>query len=188
MRKAFLTICLIVIGLVVAGFVFKEVMITQTKKHSPQVEEVFKENGTYIKINYSSPYKKGRVIFGNLVPYGHVWRTGANEPTIFNTNKDLEINGEILPKGKYTLWTIPESDSWTVIFNKELNNWGVSFGGKASRVVEDDVLKVIVPVEHLKKEIESFLIDVSIGDEKNSMYLSFEWDNVRTQLKMKSLN
>ncbi|ANQ51237.1 DUF2911 domain-containing protein [Flammeovirga yaeyamensis] len=186
MRKAFLYICLILVCLAIGGFIFKEVMITQTKKHSPQVEEVYKEDGNYITINYSSPYKKGRVIFGNLVPYGHVWRTGANEPTVFNTSTDLEIDGKTLPKGKYTLWTIPESDNWTIIFNKELNDWGVSFGGKASRVIEQDVLKVKVPVEHLSKAVESFLIDVSKGEESKSMFLVFEWDNVRTKLKMKT--
>ena len=79
-----------------------------------------------LDVFYCSPSKKGRKIFGELVPYGEVWRTGANEATTFTTNKDLIIDGKKLVTGNlYSIWTIPEEDSWTIIFNNKMYNWGV---------------------------------------------------------------
>jgi hypothetical protein len=65
------------------------------------------------------------VIFGGLVPYGEVWRTGANEATTFTTNQDLLVDGSFLAAGKYTLWTIPGPESWKVIFNSKMYPWGI---------------------------------------------------------------
>ncbi|NLR89913.1 MULTISPECIES: DUF2911 domain-containing protein [Flammeovirga] len=185
MKKVLIYLLVFIGVLLIGGLIFREVMITQTKKHSPQVEEVYHSNGINISINYSSPFKKGRVIFGNLVPYGHVWRTGANEPTTFMTNVPLDIQGQRLAPGRYSIWTIPESKEWTVIFNKKINDWGVSLGGKASRNPDDDVLQVVVPTEHLRNVVESFMIDVKAAEESNKMYLRFEWDNVGVQLLLK---
>ena len=78
----------------------------------------------YVKVVYGSPRKKDREIFGSLVPYGEVWRTGANEATELTTTADLEINGETLPAGTYSVFTIPGEETWTVIFNSGLGQWG----------------------------------------------------------------
>lgn len=77
-----------------------------------------------IAITYGSPSVKGRTIFGDLVPYGQVWRTGANEATTFTTNANLEIGGKTLPAGTYGLFTIPEKEDWTIIFNETSEQWG----------------------------------------------------------------
>jgi DUF2911 family protein len=78
-----------------------------------------------VTINYSSPSVKGRKIWGGLVPYDKVWRAGANEATTFETDKDIQIGGKLLPAGKYGFFLLPaENNEWTAIFNKEPNQWG----------------------------------------------------------------
>jgi hypothetical protein len=84
-------------------------------------------NDAKITINYSSPAVKGRTIWGDLVPYGKVWRAGANEATIFETSKDIKVEGKPLPAGKYSLFVIPSEDESTVIFNKQTGQWGTQY-------------------------------------------------------------
>jgi hypothetical protein len=79
---------------------------------------------TYIKITYCQPRTRGREIFGALVPYGQVWRTGANEATEITLTKDVFINGMMITAGTYSVFTIPDKEKWVIIFNKELGLWG----------------------------------------------------------------
>jgi hypothetical protein len=109
----------------------------QQPKASPTSKATGKAGNANITITYGQPSVKGRVIFGDLVPYGKVWRTGANEATIFETDSDIMVEGKKLPVGKYALFTIPGEKTWTIIFNKTWNQWG-SFKYKQ----EDDVLRV----------------------------------------------
>ena len=81
-------------------------------------------DGIKVKVDYSQPEAKGRKIMGGLVPYGEVWRTGANENTIIEFDKNVKIEGQALPAGKYSLFTIPNENEWTVIFNKVTDQWG----------------------------------------------------------------
>lgn len=96
----------------------------KSKRPSPpaSIEETI--DGTKIAIRYSQPATKGRTIWGDLVPYGKVWRTGANEATTFAVDEDVLIQGEPLPAGKYALFTIPGKEEWTFIFNKVADQWG----------------------------------------------------------------
>ena len=143
-------------------------------------------DGKDVKISYGQPSKKGRVIFGaegsqSLEKYGKVWRTGANEATTFTTNKDLTIEGKTLPAGKYTLWTIPREDKWTVIFNNKMYDWGVSFGGDASREESADVLQVDVPVNISSIPVEKF----EISFDENQPALVLEWDITKVVVPFK---
>src|SRR5690606_27838717 len=79
---------------------------------------------SYLKITYSQPHKKGREIFGELVPYGKVWRTGANEATEITISKAIQVNGTLLKAGTYTLFTIPNKAQWTIIINQGVGLWG----------------------------------------------------------------
>ncbi len=79
---------------------------------------------TYLKIVYSQPQKQGREVFGNLVPFGQVWRTGANEATEITITKDIQLNSQILKAGTYSIFTIPNPTGWTIIINAELGLWG----------------------------------------------------------------
>jgi hypothetical protein len=109
------------------------------KRPSPATTLETKVGTAAVKINYGAPSVKGREIWGKLVPYDQVWRTGANEATTFETSADIKVEGQLLPKGKYALFTIPGKDEWVVIFNKNAAQWG-SYSYKES----EDVLRVKV--------------------------------------------
>ncbi len=154
----------------------------QTKKHSPEKTATYSENGLDLSVHYSSPSKKDREIFGALVPYGIVWRTGANEPTTFTTASDIKITDKNLPAGTYSLWTEPNPESWSVIFNKEVPEWGVTIlsGGKeTTREPESDVVQIEVPTEELSSVQEYFTIAF---EDSEALYLTLSWD--RTQVKV----
>ena len=173
----FLKWALIVLAsLMLIMFIGWQVLKVQTKKASPEATVTHQINGASVEVFYNRPSKKEREIFGELVPYGVVWRTGANEATTFETDKDLTIDGKTLPAGKYTLWTIPNQDSWEVIFNGKQYGWGVGFGAQASREPEADVLALEVPVESLPTSVEMFTIDF----EGNNMTLS--WDQTKVSV------
>jgi hypothetical protein len=169
-------VILVLIGIGAIGF---QIMKSNTKKHSPEATVHYTENGMDIEIVYSRPFKKEREIFGGLVPYGEVWRTGANEATTFNTATDLIINGEAtLPKGEYTLWTIPNGSKWEVIFNNGNYGWGVNMKVEAAREAEYDVVNVTVPVQRNFKILEQFTIEI----DQDPPLLLLSWDYTRVDI------
>lgn len=176
---------LITIGvLAVAFFAFIAYMMSTTKKHSPEETVNYNKNGIELSVFYNRPSKKGREIFGGLVPYGEVWRTGANEPTTFSTNKDLQIGNNSLPAGKYTLWTIPNESEWTVIFNEKMYDWGVTmqdFKIVTTREEASDVLQAKVPTNKLTAPVEMFTIKFEDGSGLN---LVLEWDDTRVEVPL----
>src|SRR5690554_5369822 len=131
----------------------------QTKTASPEDSVSFKRGAFEIKVDYSRPNKKGREIFGKVVPFGEVWRTGANEPTTISFNQDILFDDEKVAAGTYSLWTIPEESQWTVILNKKIPYWGIGLDRKANRDPEFDVLLVNVPTNTLNEEVEEFTIE-----------------------------
>jgi Protein of unknown function (DUF2911) len=173
--KKFLIISLIaIIVLVLLGWVTMVYMKKQTKSFSPEEEVAFSQGDLKITVFYNRPYKKGREIFGGLVPYGKVWRTGANEATTFETSKDISVDGKILKKGKYTLWTIPGEENWSIIFNKEHGQWGVNSSGEANRDPERDALVIEVHALKQEREFEQFTISFEKVGEDAEMVLI--WD------------
>jgi Protein of unknown function (DUF2911) len=131
---------------------------------------------TYLKITYSQPHKKERVIFGKLVPYGEVWRTGANEATEITITRDILINNITLKAGSYSLFTIPEKDSWTIIINHDLGLWG-SYNYNA----KTDVLRFTVPVQLMQGAVyEPFTIQIDQKNDKAEIILL--WDNVQVRI------
>lgn len=154
----------------------------QTKKHSPERTAVYQEQGMDMAVAYCSPSKKGREIFGALVPYDKVWRTGANEPTTFATNSDIKLGGETLAAGTYSVWTVPGETQWKVIFNKDIPDWGVTLssgGSKTSRKPEEDVMALMVPVEKLDAVEEMFTIEF---EEDDGLQLAFSWDMTKVSV------
>ena len=126
---------------------------------------------TDVTITYSRPSAKGRQIFGGLVPYGQVWRTGANEATTISFSDDVTINGQALPKGTYSLHTIPGKDQWTIIFNKVANQWG-SFNYEQAQ----DALRVNAkPHGDEYNEVMVFSIPKVTADEAT---VEIKWTNV----------
>jgi hypothetical protein len=122
----------------------------------PAIEKETTQNGVTISIDYSQPSLNNRMIGTELAKYGEVWRTGANEATIFEIDKDVKINNQNLAAGKYALFTIPNEKEWVIIFNKTWKQWG-SFSYKE----KDDVLRVTTtPMQSdTSKEKMTFEID-----------------------------
>ena len=145
-----------------------------TKSFSPEEEVTFESRDLKIKVIYNRPNKKGRVIFGGLVPYDEVWRTGANEATTFSSNLPLKIQGKTLNAGKYSLWTIPRENQWSIIFNDEIGQWGINTSGEANRIPSRDVLSVDVTAMIQDREIEQFTISFEAIGEEAEMVLM--WD------------
>ena len=164
-------------------FVLWPIMKTQTKKHSPETEAHITVDGTTVDVYYNSPSKKGRVIYGELVPYDEVWRTGANEPTRFVTSGDLTIGDKVLPAGEYTLWTKPGKEVWEVYFNSKMYEWGVTLtGGKAARDAGYDVVAVSVPSVMVDFETEQFTIELSEID--GAIIMDLRWDKTAVPVSM----
>jgi hypothetical protein len=125
MKKIQFAMLLVVLG----SFMTSAVVYAQK---SPPAKAEGKVAGASISIAYSSPSVKGRKIWGELVPYGKAWRAGANEATIFQTDKDIKVEGKELKAGKYSLFIVPNEKEWEFIFNSETGQWGIKKGGDAN--------------------------------------------------------
>ncbi|MFN0047489.1 MAG: DUF2911 domain-containing protein [Cytophagales bacterium] len=156
MKRSILVISLLVMSAL--AFVFAD----QLQQSPKAIAE-----GSNVKVKYGQPSKKGRVIFGELVPFGQVWRSGANEATEITFSKDALVAGKDVKAGTYSLFTIPHKDKWTVILNSKLGQWG-SF--EYENIKANDVLKTDVNVIALKDVVEK--LDYSI----DSKGLTIAWD------------
>jgi len=173
--KRFLIITGIAVAALIALFAATRFLVNKHEKSfSPEDNISFTQDNLQIHVFYNRPFKKGRAIFGQLVPFGEVWRTGANEATTFETNQDLMIEGKKLRKGKYTIWTIPGAETWTVIFNSEYGQWGIGPDGQANRDAHRDVLSVDVHPVQSEREFEQFTISFEKVGEDLEMVLM--WD------------
>lgn len=123
--------------------------------------------GANVGISYQRPSKRGRVIFGGVVPFDAVWRTGANTATGFTTDRNLTIGGVAVPAGSYTLWTIPGRTGWQLIINKQTGQWGTVYNQ------EQDLARIPMTVDRLTTPVEQFTMAVDGGR------LSLAWDDTR---------
>lgn len=130
--------------------------------------------GAAMWVDYSRPSKRGRVIFGELVPYGQVWRTGANSATQLRTDKNLQIGGVTLPAGVYSLFTIPNAKEWTLIINSETGQPGTA------HKPDKDLQRIPMKVTTLTQPVERFTIGVAPAG--SGGVLSMEWDNTRAEV------
>jgi hypothetical protein len=153
------------------------------KRLSPKDTVEFKLNDLKLEVFYNRPYKKGREVFGALVPFNEVWRTGANEATTFETNKALDVEGITLPAGKYTLWTVPRDSTWTVIFNSKQYSWGVNSEMKPMWDPNYDVVNIDVPITKLDTIVEQFTI--AFDNSTDNLFLTMAWDDVKVSVPLK---
>jgi hypothetical protein len=133
---------------------------------------------TEVELNYSRPGAKGRPVFGNLVPFGKLWRTGANENTTISFSDDVIIDGKTLKKGKYALYSVPRIESWDIIFYTATDNWGLPQEFDETKVA----LRTTVKEEALSKPFESLTINIS-GLDTSSAFLEIFWENSSVALK-----
>jgi len=166
----------------VAFFALSSITVTaqvKTPQASPssKVEQVV--GLTTIEVNYSRPSAKGRTVFGELVPYGSNWRTGANANTTVTFNENVKIEGKSLAKGTYALYTTPKADSWDVIFYKTTDNWGLPEKWNDA----DVAVKVTVKPESSNRHIETFTISVNNITNDNAT-LNIEWEKTVVPVKI----
>jgi hypothetical protein len=131
--------------------------------------------GKSIKTDYSSPRAKGRKIYGGLVPFGEVWRTGANAATTFVTSADVTVGGKSVPAGNYTIFTVPAADKWTLIVNKKTGEWGIPY-----KYESDELARVDMKVSKLPAPVENFTI--SYGKSGGGCTLQIDWETTRASV------
>lgn len=146
----------------------------KSKRPSPPAVAQGTIDGVNVKIDYSAPSAKGRKMLGGIEPYGKVWRTGANEATVFEIDKPVKIEGQALPAGKYELFSIPGENEWTIIFQKYAKQWG-AYSYKES----NDVLRVKVKPGKTSAFVETFNIAVGKGE------VTLNWENTSVSFKVK---
>ena len=132
------------------------------------------------KVIYSRPQKNDREIFGGLVPYDKIWRTGANECSEIKLYQDVLFGDQEIPAGTYALFTIPSVEKWTIILNKGTDQWG-SYGYDAA----EDVARIEVPVEKMKESIEAFAITFLEADMGSKMVLAWDHTMVAVPIRTK---
>src|SRR5713226_8950735 len=162
----------------VATFAAAQMSMEQdkSKRPSPPASAECKfSDGKTIKVDYSSPRAKGRKIFDAasekaLVPYGEIWRIGANDATTFVTDTNLTVGGKAIPAGSYTLFTVPNADKWTLIINKKTAEWGIPY-----KYESDELARVDMRVSKLPSPVENFTI--AYDNSSNGCALRIDWEN-----------
>ena len=150
-----ITSSILVLSLIIPAMVYAQ--DDKANRPSPPAQATGVIDGTPVTIHYGQPSVKDRTIFGELVPYGEVWRTGANEATTFEADGDVVVEGQALPAGQYALFTIPrENEDWTLIFNNVANQWG-AFKYDESQ----DALRVPISPEAAATTTEKLTFDVA---------------------------
>ncbi len=179
--KKFVLIAMAIIA--VATFASAQMAMSEdkTKRPSPPASAECKfSDGKTVKIAYSSPRAKGRKIFGTaaekaLVPYGEIWRTGANESTTFVTDTNLTVGGKAVPAGSYTIFTVPKADEWWLVISKKTGEWGTDYPGE-----KEDLTRAPMKVSKTAAPVENFLIAFDQAGGKCT--LRMEWENTRASV------
>ncbi len=162
----------LVIGLIFSLSIFAA---CQSKPSPPASASCDLGGGKTVKTDYSSPRMKGRKIYGELVPFGQVWRTGANEATTFVTSADLVVGGKTVPAGSYTIFTVPSADKWTLIINKKTGEWGIPY-----KYESDELARVDMKLSKLPSPVENFTISYVKSGSGCSLHI--DWENTRASV------
>ena len=133
--------------------------------------------GKTIKTDYSSPRMKGRKIYGGLVPFGEVWRTGANDATTFVASAAVVVGGKSVPAGSYTIFTVPTADKWTLIINKKTGEWGIPY-----KYESDELVRVDMKISKLPSPVEDFTI--AYDKSGASCTLRMDWETTRASVNI----
>src|SRR5438093_6650139 len=153
----------------------------KSKRASPPAQTSCKfSDGKNITVDYSSPRMKGRKIFGGLVPYGQVWRAGANEATTFVSDINLSVGGKDVPAGSYTIFAIPDPDKWTLIISKKTGEWGTDYPGP-----ENDLARVDMKASKLPSLVENFTI--AFDKTANGYTMRMDWETTRASVDISKM-
>lgn len=159
-----------------ASFVVLACMLSfaqQKQRQSPPGTAEFTfQDGKKVQITYNRPSMRGRKIYGELVPFNRVWRTGANEATTLKTDVALDINGTQVPAGTYTLFTLPSEGNWKLIVNKQTGQWGTDYKQ------DQDLARIDMQKEALPRQAEQFTISFEPPNGSTTK-LNLDWENTR---------
>lgn len=172
-------ITLALFALLFASFVSYGQQI-QMPQASPSSKIIQKVGLTDVTVDYSRPSTKGRKIFGELVPYGEIWRTGANAATVFSFTTDVTIGGQLVPAGSYALYAIPGKNDWTIILSKNTKLWGAIGYNPA-----EDQVRFNVEPSKTSKKYETFEIAFNNFTD-NSAVVSLKWEYARVDFKIQT--
>jgi hypothetical protein len=136
--------------------------------------------GKTVKTDYSSPRAKGRKIYGDLVPFGKVWRTGANEATTFVASADVNVGGKTVPAGSYTIFTVPNADKWTLIVNKKTGEWGIPY-----KYESDELARVDMKLSKLPSPVENFTINYAKSGSGCTLQINWESTSASVDISAK---
>jgi len=175
-------VALVCLGILFAGY-SRAQQDDKSKRPSPPAMAKGTIKGSMIMIDYSSPSVKGRNVFGDLEPFGKVWRAGANEATIFTTSKDIEVEGKKLAAGKYSLFMTPGEKEWTVYFNSETGQWGDNDKGEANMNPAKTVLQVKVKPKDVKDVQEKLVYNIIDKDFEKGFDMI--WNKTRVFVSVK---
>jgi len=137
-------------------------------------------DGKTIHVDYSSPRMRGRKIFGGLVPYGEVWRAGANEATTFVLGAGVTVAGKTVPAGSYTLFALPKEDGWTLIVSKQTGEWGIPYPGES-----EDFARLPMKVSKLDSPLENFTIAFDRAGDACTLKMQWETTQAFVQISEK---
>ncbi len=177
MRKPIIVGSALLATLVVAGFALRAQQ-DKSSRPSPPAKAECKIDGKTVTFDYSSPRAKGRKIFGGLVPYGQVWRAGANEATTFVTTGDINVGGKTVSGGKYTIFAIPGEDKWTLVISKKTGEWGTAYPGP-----DNDLARIDMKVSKTSAPVENFTM--AFDQKGSSCTLRMEWENTSASADIK---
>ena len=158
--------------LLAATLLFPQEQKKKKQRPSPAAESTVTLSGKNVTIKYSSPSVKGRKIFGELVPFGKVWRAGANEATALHTDAAIVLGDLTVPAGDYTLFVIPEANSWTLIVNKQTGQWGLTYNQDQDLGRTKMTLSKVAPVESYKMTL-------------SEKALKLEWEETAATVSLK---
>ena len=175
MRKAIATSSFLCLGLTLFSVACPAQQDKANRPSPPAEAKLDLAAGKSVTVDYSSPRAKGRKIYGDVVPLGKVWRTGANEATTFVTTADITVGGAAVPAGSYTIFTIPDKDKWTLIISKKTGEWGTDYSGPSN-----DLARVDMKVSSLPAPVENFTISFEKSATGDTM--TFDWERTRASV------
>jgi hypothetical protein len=175
MQKSRVFLVALMIAIVAVGITAQE---KKPPLSPPGSASVKFDDGKIVTIDYSRPSVRGRKIFGGLVPYGQIWRTGANSATSLKTDVELTIGGAAVPAGSYTLFTIPNESGWKLIINKQTGQWGTDYNEK------QDLARVDMKVAKNAASTEQFTISLDKTGAK-SVTLKLDWATTTASVDVK---
>jgi len=178
MRKSIIIGGALIAALALAGVAVQAQQDKASRPSPPAKAECKLSGGKTITIDYSSPRAKGRKIMGGLVPYGQVWRAGANEATAMTVSSAITVGGTAVPAGKYTLFTVPGEDKWSLVISKKNGEWGTAYPGP-----DNDLARIDMKVSKTSAPVENFTI--AFDEKGGGCTLRMEWENTRASVDVK---